>query len=116
MTGNFNQPRPGDAVAGATGVPNQGAAPGDRRSKYARTPTEYAVHILIDGGHREEVRFATIQEFQKWYSGELVPKASSNDFITVPIKNVQGEYMVLRPARVLGIRVEPVFSSSVERF
>ncbi|WP_339375114.1 hypothetical protein [Stenomitos frigidus] len=115
MTGNFNQPQPGDAVA--AGTPNQGAAPGEqRRSKYARTPTEYAVHILIDGGHREEVRFATIQEFQKWYSSELVPKASSHDFITVPIKNVQGEYMVLRPSRVLGIRVEPVFSSSVERF
>ena len=114
MTDNFNQPRPGDAVA--AGTPNQGAAPGDRRSKYARTPTEYAVHILIDGGHREEVRFATIQEFQKWYSGELVPKAMEDGFITVPIKNVQGEYMVVRPSRVLGIRVEPVFSSSVERF
>ncbi len=116
MTGNFNQSRPGDAGAGATDAPNQGTAPGERRSKFARTPTEYAVHLLIDGGHREEVRFATIQEFQKWYSGELVPKASSNDFITVPIKNVQGEYMVLRPSRVLGVRVEPVFSSSVERF
>jgi len=113
---SFNQPRPGDAVAGNAGAPNQGDAPGDRRSKYARTPTEYAVHLLIDGGHREEVRFATIQEFQKWYSSELVPKASSNDFITVPIKNIQGEYMVLRPSRVLGIRVEPVFSSSMERF
>ncbi|MBM0742662.1 hypothetical protein JOY44_13750 [Phormidium sp. CLA17] len=87
-----------------------------RKSKYARTPTEYAVHLLIDGGHREEVRFSTIQEFQKWYSGELVPKAASSDFITVPIKNIQGEYMVLRPSKVLAIRVEPVFSSSVERF
>lgn len=92
-------------------------APGEqRRSRYARTPTEYAVFLLIEGGHREEVRFPTIQEFQKWYSGELVPKSSSDDFITVPIKNIQGEYMVLRPSKVLGIRVEPVFSSSVERF
>ncbi|MEX0268016.1 hypothetical protein AB3R30_02625 [Leptolyngbyaceae cyanobacterium UHCC 1019] len=92
-------------------------SPGEqRKSKYARTPSEYAVHLLIDGGHREEVRFATIQEFQKWYSGELVPKAASSDFITVPIKNIQGEYMVLRPSKVLAIRVEPVFSSSVERF
>lgn len=93
-----------------------GATGDQRRSKYARTPTEYAVHLLIEGGHREEVRFPTIQEFQKWYSGELVPKSTSNDFITVPIKNVQGEYMVLRPSKVIGIRVEPVFSSSVERF
>ena len=103
MTGNVN--------------PTANSPAGDqRRSKYARTPTEYAVHLLIQGGHREEVRFSTIQEFQKWYSSELVPKAASNDFITVPIKNVQGEYMVLRPSSVLGIRVEPVFSSSVERY
>jgi hypothetical protein len=81
----------------------------------AKTPDEYSVHIMIDGGHREEVRFPSIQEFQKWYSGELVPKSSSTDFVTVPIKNIQGEYMVVRPASVLAIRVEPVFLSSVDR-
>jgi hypothetical protein len=81
-----------------------------------RTPTEYAVHIFMDGGHREEVRFPTIQDFQKWYSGELVPKSGENDFISVPIKNIQGEYMVVRPSRVIAIRVEPYFSSSVDRF
>lgn len=81
-----------------------------------RTPDEYAVHILLSSGHREEVRFTTIQEFQKWYSGELMPKATSNDFISVPIKNVQGEYMVLRPSSVSAIRVEPIFAGSVERF
>jgi hypothetical protein len=81
----------------------------------ARTASEYAVHLLLSGGHREEVRFPSIQEFQKWYSGELVPKSSSQDFITVPIKNMQGEYMVVRPDSVLAIRVEPVFLSSVDR-
>jgi hypothetical protein len=81
-----------------------------------RTPSEIAVFILMDGGHREEVRFPTIQDFQKWYSSELVPKAGSTDFINVPIKNIQGEYMVLRPASVLALRVEPVFSGSVDRF
>jgi hypothetical protein len=69
----------------------------------------------MEGGHREEVRFPTIQEFQKWYSGELMPKAASHDFISVPIKNLQGEYMVVRPSRVLALRVEPVFFGSVER-
>ncbi|KGF71746.1 hypothetical protein DO97_15825 [Neosynechococcus sphagnicola sy1] len=78
-------------------------------------PSEFAVHLMIEGGHREEVRFLTIQDFQKWYSGELVPKSTSTDFITVPIKNIQGEYMVIRPSAVLAIRVEPLFSSSVER-
>lgn len=80
-----------------------------------RTPSEFAVHIMMEGGHREEVRFPTIQEFQKWYSGELMPKAASDDFISVPIKNIQGEYMVVRPSKVIALRVEPVFSSSVER-
>jgi hypothetical protein len=80
-----------------------------------RTPSEFSVHIMMEGGHREEVRFPTIQEFQKWYSGELMPKAASNDFISVPIKNIQGEYMVVRPSRVLALRVEPVFFGSVER-
>lgn len=81
-----------------------------------RSPSEYAVYIFMEGGHREEVRFPTIQEFQKWYSGELVPKADTSEFITVPIKNIQGEYMVARPRSILAIRVEPIFSSSVERF
>ena len=81
----------------------------------AKTPDEYAVYLMITGGHREEVRFPSIQEFQKGYSGELVPKSSSQDFVTVPIKNIQGEYMVVRPASVMAIRVEPLFTSSHDR-
>jgi len=81
-----------------------------------RTPSEFSVHLLMEGGHREEVRFSTIQDFQKWYSGELVPKSDSNDFISVPIKNIQGEYMVVRPSRILALRVEPIFSGSVDRY
>lgn len=103
-------------MTGNTNPGGEGAAGTPKRSRYARTPSEYAVHIMLHGGHREDVRFPTIQEFQKWYSGELVPKATSDDFITVPIKNIQGEYMVVRPSSVLAIRVEPVFASSVERF
>ena len=81
----------------------------------ARTPSEYAVHIMLEGGHREEVRFSTIQDFQKWYSGELVPKAGSTEFINVPLKTTQGEYMVVRPSQVVALRVEPVFYGSVDR-
>jgi hypothetical protein len=81
-----------------------------------RKPDEYAVHLLIAGGHREEVRFTSVQDFQKWYSTELMTKSESGDFINVPIKNIQGEYMVLRPNTVLAIRVEPIFLGSVERF
>ncbi len=82
-----------------------------------RTPSEYIIHMLFDGGHREEVRFSSIQDFQKWYSSELMPKANSEEFITVPLPKINpDEYMVIRPSRLAAIRVEPVFSSSVERF
>ena len=81
-----------------------------------RTPQEFSVHLLIEGGHREEVRFATIQEFQQWYSNELIPRTDSEEFINVPIKTIQGEYMIVRPSSILAMRVEPVFASSVDRF
>ncbi|MEM8503435.1 MAG: hypothetical protein AAF716_09810 [Cyanobacteria bacterium P01_D01_bin.1] len=82
-----------------------------------RTPSEYVVHMTFDGGHTEQVRFTTIQDFQKWYSSELMPKATAEEFISVPIPKINpGEYMVIRPARVAAIRVEPIFSSSVERY
>lgn len=82
-----------------------------------RTPSEFIVHLMFSGGHHEEVRFNSIQDFQKWYSGELMPKASSDDFISVPLPKINpGEYMVIRPSRLEAIRVEPSFSSSVERY
>ncbi len=81
-----------------------------------RKPDEYAIHFFFSGGHKEEIRFTTVQEFQKWYSTDLVPKSNSLDFINVPIKNIQGEYMVVRPANIVAIRVEPIYLGSVERF
>ncbi len=86
------------------------------RKAERRKPDEFADHLFLSSGHKEEVRFTTVQEFQKWYSGELLPKFESNNFITVPIQNIQGEYMVVRPASVMAIRVEPVFFGSVERY
>ncbi|AIE73898.1 MULTISPECIES: hypothetical protein [unclassified Synechocystis] len=76
---------------------------------------EFAIHLFLTNGHREEVRFMTIQDFQKWYSNEVVPRHDSQEFINVPIKNVQGEYMVVRPSAIVAIRVEPIFFGSVER-
>jgi hypothetical protein len=81
-----------------------------------RQPDEFAVFLILNTGHKEEVRFATIQEFQKWYQGVLMPKSDSPEFINVPMKTTQGEYMVVRPASIAAIRVEPVFLGSVERF
>ena len=81
-----------------------------------RNPDEFAIHLLLEGGAREEVRFPTLKDFQTWYSGVLVPKHDSQEFVNVPIKTIQGEYMVIRPSSVIAIRVEPIFTSSIDRF
>lgn len=104
-----------ESDAGAT--PTGTAAGTDaRRSRYARTPSEYAVHIMLDGGHREEVRFQNLDEFRQWYGQEVAPKVTSEELVKVPMKTAQGEFMVVRPSKINGIRVEPVFSSSVDRY
>ena len=81
-----------------------------------RVPDEFAMHLFLNTGHAAEVRFKTIQEFQKWYSSKLMPKADSEEFIDVPIQGMEGEYMVVRPKHIAAIRLEPVFTSSVERY
>ena len=85
-----------------------------------RTPDEYVVHLMIEGGHREEIKFPTMQEFQVWYNKVLLPKFDSNEFVNGPIKqraedSNSKEYMVVRPSAIKAIRVEPVFTSSIDR-
>lgn len=98
---------------------DSGATPAgstERRSRFTKTPSEYAVHLLLDGGHREEVRFQNLDEFRQWYGQEISPKITSEELIKVPMKGAQGEFMVVRPSKINGIRVEPVYSSSVDRY
>ncbi|KKD39897.1 MAG: hypothetical protein WAN66_17480 [Limnoraphis robusta] len=78
-------------------------------------PSSFAVYLMIDGGHREEIRFSTLQEFQVWYQKVLIPKYTSDEFLNVPIKTMQGEYMVVRPSSIKAIRVEPIFTTSIDR-
>jgi hypothetical protein len=82
----------------------------------ARTASEYAVHLLIEGGHREEVRFTTFEDFQKWYTAQLKPNLTATDLLNVPIRGVQNEFLVVRPSAIVGIRVEPIFAGSVDRY
>ncbi|MFM6395412.1 hypothetical protein, partial [Planktothrix sp.] len=68
----------------------------------------------------EEIKFPTIQEFLVWYNKVLLPKFDSNEFVNVPIKqraedSNSKEYMVVRPSAIKAIRVEPVFTSSIDR-
>ena len=83
-----------------------------------RKADEYAVHFLLSSAHKQEARFKNIQDFQKWYSSQLIPKSDSTDFINIPIENIHGvgESLLIRPKSIMAIRVEPIFLGSVERF
>jgi hypothetical protein len=111
MNNNFMPPHETDS--GAT--PTAGGS-GERRSRYAKVPSEYAVHFLIEGGHREEVRFQNLDEFKQWYQTVIKADAASSEFVGVPIKTAQGEMMVVRPSKINGIRVEPIYSTSLDRY
>ena len=79
----------------------------------ARTPNYYAIHLLLAGGHHQVINFPDLASFQKWY-GDVLNAGPTETFVNVPINDLQGEYLVVRPSGVMGIRVEPQFTSFVE--
>ena len=76
----------------------------------SRTPRRYAVHLHLLGGQTERVFFPKLETFQEWYQG-LVNAETQGGFVNVPISDLEGEYLVVRPQAVIGVRVEPQFSS-----
>lgn len=76
-----------------------------------RTPRRYAVSLHLIGGQTELVHFSTLEQFQQWYQG-LVNAGTNAGFVNVPLgEELAGEYLVVRPDAVIGLRVEPQFSS-----
>ncbi|MBM5797505.1 MAG: hypothetical protein FJ051_03780 [Cyanobacteria bacterium M_surface_9_m1_291] len=76
----------------------------------ARTPRRYAIHLHLSGGQSETVSFPTLEAFQQWYGGVLTASAA-DAFVNVPLSEMEGEYLVVRPSSVIGIRVEPKFNA-----
>lgn len=76
----------------------------------SRIPRRYAVHLHMNGGHIETVNFPTLEAFQQWYGGVLTTSAP-DAFVNVPISDLEGEYLVVRPNGVIGIHVEPKFNA-----
>ena len=73
-----------------------------------RTPRRYAVHLYLSGGQSEVVHFPSLEAFQQWY-GSVLTASPPDSFVTVPLTELDGEYLVLRPSSVLGLRVEPEY-------
>ena len=76
----------------------------------ARTPSRYAIHLLLAGGHTQGVHFPSLDAFQQWY-GTVLNAGPADAFINVPITELPGEYLVVRPMAVQGIRVEPIYGA-----
>jgi hypothetical protein len=84
-----------------------------------RKPDEYIVHIMLEGGHRVQTRFLTIEEATNWYANRFERKSGDEDMMEIPLRNIgnnKNEMLLLRPKRVIAIHIEPVFASSVEMF
>ena len=64
----------------------------------------------MSGGQTETVNFPTLEAFQQWYGGVLTASAPDT-FVNVPIGDLEGEYLVVRPSGVIGIHVEPKFNA-----
>ncbi len=64
----------------------------------------------MSGGQTETVNFPTLESFQQWYGGVLTASAP-DAFVNVPIGDLEGEYLVVRPNGVIGIHVEPKFNA-----
>ena len=64
----------------------------------------------MSGGQTETVNFPTLEAFQQWYGGVLIASAP-DAFVNVPIGDLEGEYLVVRPNGVIGIHVEPKFNA-----
>ena len=76
----------------------------------SRTPRRYAVHLHLVGGQTERVHFPKLETFQQWYQ-RIVNAEGQGGFVDVPISDLEGEYLVVRREAVIGVRVEPQFSS-----
>ena len=75
-----------------------------------RTPRRYKISLHLSGGQTEVVHFPTLETFQEWYQG-LVSGGSGQAFVNIPLGDLEGEYLVIRPEAVIGVRVEPQFAS-----
>ena len=75
-----------------------------------RTPRRYAMHLHLVGGQTERVVFPKLEILQEWYQGVVIAETQGG-CVNVAMTDLDGEYLVVRPQAVIGVRVEPQFSA-----
>ena len=76
----------------------------------SRTPRRYDVHLHHVGGQTERVFFSKLEAFQEWCQG-LVKAENQDGFVNALLSYLHGEYLVVRPQALVGVGLEPQFSS-----
>ena len=65
------------------------------------------MHLHLVGGQTEQVHFPKLETFQ----GSTRAYADGQPASSTSPSVIEGEYLVVRPEAVIGVRVEPQFSS-----
>jgi hypothetical protein len=82
----------------------------------AKTPSEYALHLIMEGGQPQTIRIRTSKEVNDLIQQIFFVQAQeSSDFLHIPLQS-EGEYLCVRPSRIQAVHVEPVFSSSLQNY
>ncbi|MFS8884721.1 hypothetical protein [Synechococcus sp. H70.2] len=74
-----------------------------------RKPDGYLIHIMLEGGQTLQVRVKEAREYTELINQLMV---GGDEFIPLP-KQMDNEYMIVRPRRVAGVSVEAIYTSSV---
>lgn len=74
----------------------------------AKKPDEYSIQIMLDGGHREEVRVSEPKEVSRLMNEIFT--SGSDAFVRLP-RPLENEFLIVRPSRVCAVLVEAVYRS-----
>ncbi|WP_218080728.1 hypothetical protein [Anthocerotibacter panamensis] len=80
-----------------------------------RTASEFALHIILNGGHHEVVRMTNYKDINDIVQQVFMQPSAGNDYINIPLQ-LEGEYMIVRPSCIAAIHVEPLYGSSLEAY
>jgi len=80
-----------------------------------RTPSEFAMHIMLSGGHQQTIRMTNYKDINDIVQQVFMQPSAGNDYLNIPMP-LEGEYMIIKPSAIEAIHVEPLFGSSLEAY
>ncbi len=79
----------------------------------SRTPSEFGLHIYLNGGMHQVIRMKNYKDINDIVQQVFMQPTEGNDFLNIPMP-LEGEYMIVRPSQIAALHVEPLFSTSYD--